>query len=105
MEENTIQDLSVLSLNESHTRPQRPSHLASDPLSHLSTLQRGIIQAILNGTPTTGGIPVVVIAQAVGHHVRDPMEIRFAYVVLYTRWTDDPVFLVMPWIFSLMKDT
>lgn len=72
-----IEDLSSLSLEESHTRTQRPSHLTSDPLSHLNTLHRGIIQAILNGTPTTGGVPVVVIAQAVGHHVRSPMEIRF----------------------------
>lgn len=76
MEGSTVEGLSSLSLDDSRTLPQRPFYLSSDPLSHLSNLQRGIIQAILNGTSTAAGVPVVVIAQAVGYIVRTPVEIR-----------------------------
>ena len=78
MEDTTISDMSTLTLSEPpaalSNAPLRV--LAQDPLSHLDTLQRGIIRAILNGTHAAGGVRVGEIAQAVSHLISSPSDIR-----------------------------
>ncbi|KAH9843055.1 uncharacterized protein C8Q71DRAFT_735694 [Rhodofomes roseus] len=74
IEDTTVNDDSLMSIDEPTTAPEAHPHLWSDPLSHLNTLQRGVILAMLNNT-TADGMWVREITQAVRHLSLRPEEI------------------------------
>ncbi|KZT70147.1 hypothetical protein DAEQUDRAFT_725775 [Daedalea quercina L-15889] len=78
--DNTTNNMSTLTLNEppAAVSPNTHRRVSRDPLSHLDTLQRGIIQAILNGTHTAGGVHVTEIARAVSRLMSSPNDISSA---------------------------